>query len=519
MGRKKEIKYINGRLAGKMLDEETCAKLEKIIKASKDKGSVSKLKNLIVNMRDKDLETCLVTKNTNHIEEYLPAQLEDAQTLGVSFMYLAKRCLLGDSVGVGKTVETAGVCNLIKQKNGEFIRFLYLTEKTLASEARRKLTRFTGRYVELLYGNKKDIIKYAQENEKSIYHDLVGTHSLLNSGEFQTFLINFEKENGYFPFEIVIVDESSILKNSSNLIWKNCKKVMDSCEYAFMLNATPFETFLGDFYNQLSCLDSTFLPTKTSFSDAFEEKEFNGVFSAPNGKYRNPEIFRHQVGYRYFAQTRAMMGAVMENCSAHLIKVPLSLTQRKLLSQVSMPQMVYDYPKYFTFNNINEDSPKIEALIQLIDDVLYMEPSILIYTVYKDVQKDIKEILEARGISAEYMNGDTPTEIRNNLIKGFTDQSYRVLITNVQKGLDFGHCNAAIFYSYDPSPSKMVQFEGRMTRSFNIRDKRVFLIATEGREIKRLKDIIVERAKASSSFAESDFSCVLGLLCDSEEWD
>lgn len=157
MGKKKEVRYYNGRLVGKFLEEGTCKKLESLIQASKKQKCIPQLKNKIVDMTEEDLETCLVTKDTEHITDYAPAELSNAQTLGVAFLYYSKRCLLGDSVGVGKTVEFAGLCNLIKQRNGQHYRFLYLTEKTLASEARRKLTRFTGKYVELLYGKR---IKY-----------------------------------------------------------------------------------------------------------------------------------------------------------------------------------------------------------------------------------------------------------------------------------------------------------------------------------------------------------------------
>lgn len=516
MGKKKEVRYLNGRLIGQYLEEGTCKKLEAIIQASKDQKCVPQLKNIIVDMAEEDLETCLVTKDTEHIVDYEPAELTDAQTLGVAFLYYSKRCLLGDSVGVGKTVEFAGLCNLIKKRNGQHFRFLYLTEKTLASEARRKLTRFTGNYVELLYGEKDKILKYADNNQNSIEYDTVGTHSLINSSTFQSFLLSFEKANGYFPYDVVAVDESFVLKNSGNQIWKNAKKMFDKCEFAYMLNATPFETHLSDFYNQIHCLDDTLLPTKTSFSNAYEVMEFNGVFSEPSGKYRNADVFRHQVGYRYFAQTRKIMGAKMEDCTAKVVKVPLTATQRNLLGMVSMPQMVYDYPKYFTFNNVKEDSPKINALLKLIDEQLYAEETILVYTVYKDVQQDIKEALEGIGISAELMNGDTPTEIRNNLIQGFKKAKFRVLITTVQRGMDFDNCNTAIFYSYDPSPAKMVQFEGRMTRSFNIVGKSVYVIVTEGKELNRLKSKIAERAKASVDFAESDYSLVLDLLTDAD---
>ena len=93
---------------------------------------------------------------------------------------------------------------------------------------------------------------------------------------------------------------------------------------------------------------------------------------------------------------------------------------------------------------------------------------------------------------------------------------FRVLVTNVQKGLNFGNCNVCIFYSYDPNTNKMVQFEGRTTRSVDIIGKHSRILVSEGKEYNRLKKDIADRALASDMFAGSDFSCVLSLLLESE---
>ena len=114
------------------------------------------------------------------------------------------------------------------------------------------------------------------------------------------------------------------------------------------------------------------------------------------------------------------------------------------------------------------------------------------------------------------MNGDTEIEEKNKLIDGFKKGDFRVLITNVQKGLDFGDCNVCVFYSYDPNPSKMVQFKGRITRSFNIENKHVYILVSKGDELRTLRTAVADRAKAMDDFDGSDFSCVMTLLLDKE---
>ena len=137
---------------------------------------------------------------------------------------------------------------------------------------------------------------------------------------------------------------------------------------------------------------------------------------------------------------------------------------------------------------------------------------VLIYTTLKEPHKHLKRFLEANGFKSEIMNGSTPINVRNEIIDAFKRKDIRILITNVQRGLNFGACNHCIFYNYDGNPNNMVQFEGRITRDFNIVDKHVYMIVTRGDEKRKLLSEISRRAEASSEFAGRDFSMVLDLL-------
>ena len=109
------------------------------------------------------------------------------------------------------------------------------------------------------------------------------------------------------------------------------------------------------------------------------------------------------------------------------------------------------------------------------------------------------------------MNGDTPSEERHEIVEGFKDNKFSVLITNVQRGLNFGNCNFVIFYQF-PSVGKAVQFEGRITRQENIVGKHVYILLSAPKELKRFKTLLTDRAKALNAFASTDYSMLLGLL-------
>ena len=522
MGRRKELIYYNGCLKGKYLTDKDCQILDNLRELSDKNGCVSDLKRVIYNLSPDEVEFVKQNKSADYLDKDV-GELEDPQTIGVAYMYFAQRMVLGDSVGLGKTVEVCGLCNLIaqkKMKEGYTFRFLYLTEKSLISQARDEMIKFTGEYVELLRGEKKYVQAFAEENSDELLYSVVGTHSLFNSVEFQDYIREYRAYYGCNPFDALIVDEASILGNTSTKTYKNAQYLAQDFDWVILMNATPFESNLRTFYAQLNFCDESLLPVKTVFQRLYEEKDYYGAYPRFNGKYKNAHIFKDQVKYRYFARTRKGLGAKMEGCTADLVITDVSSLQRELLRKTSMPQMVYDCPSYFD-NSIVMDrnsTPKIGALLDLLNNKISKDEQVIVYSWYKETIRGLAEVLEKEGVSFECMNGETPLDVRNDIVRKFKLGDIKVLVTNVQKGLNFGHCNYCIFYSYDPNPNKMVQFEGRMTRSKDIINKHVYLIVSKGKELNRFKKVVSDRAKASDLFAGSDFSCILNLLLEKDEF-
>lgn len=507
---------------GRLLTPKTCATLEKLLHLNEERGSVSDLKNVIYNLTPSDVSLIKEMKS-NSLVELNKGELTDSQTLGVAFMYFAERAILGDSVGLGKTVEISGLCNLLEQeysKRGEAFRFLYLTEKTGLSQCQDELIKFTANYIDILPGEKKYVEKFIKDYSSDLpEYSMVGSHSLLKNELFAEYMYAFNEKQGYCPFDLLIVDESGdVLKNSKTQTYKGAEFLAKMFNKIILLNATPFEKELLGFYNQLSFIDKTFLPTKTDFTKRYVIMDYSGPYPVPSGKYKNGEEFRDLVGYRYFARTRKFLGAKMVDCSADVRVVPLSPEQKDLLKKVSMPLMVYDCPSYFNMGvetNI-DTTPKLKALLDILKTDFKDEKSVLVYARYKESQGYIADLLKDAGYSVEVMNGGTSQEERINKINRFKLGDTQILITNVQKCLNFGNCDACIFFDFDPNSNNMVQFEGRMTRSFDIIGKRVFLILSRGKELESFKWLVANRAKASDIFAGSDFSCILSLLLDGD---
>lgn len=510
----KILEYYNHRYKGSLTDNE-CEVLEHIMKLSDEKGSVPSLKNIILDLTDEQVTQ--IKKTGKCDTQYKIGELTDMQTLGVAYMYHAKSCILADSVGLGKTVQFAGLCNLmdsIAKQEGRECHFLYLTEKNLAVQAQSELIKFTGKDVELVFGDKVKCSKFVENHyDSDMDKSVVGVHSCIKSGIFVEWLKRRVAETGC-PFDVLGVDESSFLGNSKSDYWKAFNALKGYFKRIIFLNATPFESSLSVFYNQLRLLDPSFLPSKTAFDKEYVIMKWNGSYSVPSGKYKNADKFRHLIGYRYLKRTRAENGAVMQGCTGRVVITSLTKEQKALLRKTCMPQLVYDCPNMIdnslSFDEINV--PKLDALRDILSGDFKEADTVLLFIHYKESQACVSEWLTDNGYSNRVLNGETSPKNRYEIIEEFKRGAFRVLITNVQKGLNFGNCDYCIFYGFDTNPNKMVQMEGRITRSFDIIGKNVYLICSEGKEYDTYQKVVRGRAVASDAFTGSDLSCIMGLL-------
>lgn len=526
MGRAKVVKLYNDRYQGSLMPED-CEKLEQIIKLDEENGVFSDLRHIIYNLSGTDTQKIIdETETYGKIRpeteiDYRVGTLRDEQTLGAAFMYFARNCILGDSVGMGKTAEAAALCQILHNaytSSGKTFNYLILTEKNLIEQMRFEFVKFTGKYVETLYGDKVNCGKFTSLHPAGVNmnYGVVGSHTILTQNLFIEWLQQCRSMGFGSPFDLLIVDESSVLGNLSAGITKNAKALLPFFDRVVFLNATPFETRLDTFFSQLTLLDPLMLPTKSNFQKEYVCFDYRGMYPKPNGKYKNQKAFRRLVGYRYFARTRRDKGAVMEDCTSKILTSKLSAIQKYWLSRTSMAQMVYDCPNAIDdsieFNEYNV--PKLQSLSKALEDDCEDADTILIFSHYREAQESLSIWLANKGYSNRILCGDTKDTERESIIRGFKNSEFRVLITNVQKGLNFGDCNYCIFYSFDPNPSKMIQFEGRVTRSFNIVGKHIMLLCSEGKELDRLNSVIKTRAQAASDFTNVDLSCIMDLLLE-----
>ena len=529
MARKREVITYNGALRGKYLTESDCQRLDMLLSIWERGGSIPDLAGVITNLNSEEVNQVLETGVP--IEEPEKGRLRDYQTVAVAYAYFAKRCMIGSSVGLGKTVITAGLLNLLKiekekkeGENGEKFSFLFLTDTNTIKQHEREFTKFTNMVCKATTGEKGRVAKLLGNTGLDERPNIIGSHSLLTQALFFDAVEEYRNKWGKNPFDIVVVDESSRVGVATgpfggvkSKLYANTKWLIKDLDRVIGLNATPFEKNLMTFFGQLNLLDDTLMPTKTAFIDRYVVTAYQGrAWAEPTGEYKNEEEFQDLIRYRYLNQTRKDIGGVIEESSAELIEVDLTDVQKKLLRETSMPHMVYDAPWYFDDNEygVNTGSTnKLKVLNEEVAKAVVERGNCLVYCHYKEAQYGVQYYLESRGdMTVEVLNGSMSFQEKNEAIDRFTSGETQVLVTNVQKGLNFNNCNDLIFYAPIGNPNTMVQVEGRITRELNIVDKHVKVIVTKGSEAEQFRKSIAQTALASETFAGADHSLVLNLL-------
>ena len=521
------VNYYKGSLQGSFLSTSDCDKLDKILALQEMNGSLPDLVNVITDLTPDQREE--LTRTGEISGDIDLGTLRDYQTISVAYAYWAKRCLLGASVGLGKTVIIAGLVNLLTaaaEKEGRQFSFLFLGDKNTLKELHDSLTRFSGKRLYTVTGEAASNKKFFSVVSLHDRPNVVGNHALVSQNLFYEEVRKYREETGENPFDLIVIDEASEVGKATGSFgqvtsqkYKNLQWLTSDAERVVSLNATPFEANLMTFFHQLQLLDPSFLPTKTAFNNRYAVMKYQGRgYAEPTGEYQNAEEFRRLIKYRYLPQTRKSLGATVTDSSAELLVAPLTAIQKSLASKVSMPQMLWDCPWYFdsSLPRTEESTGKLAALEKALDEALQTHETVLVYCHFKEAQLGVKEFLYDLGYTSEILNGDQDYETKQLVISAFKEEKFQVLITNVQKGLNFGHCKRLVFYSKSANTNTMVQIEGRVTRDLDIEGVKVWVIVAEGAEHKSFKKQMVDHAKASRDFAGRDHSLVLDLLAAEE---
>lgn len=459
-----------------------------------------------------------VINNGQYDKSQFFGELRPEQTVGTAFMYYSPRSILGDGVGLGKTIEVAGLLNILESK-GELTRALIAVENDAPEQIQRELIRFTGLKIERITKTgealTKELASFNWGNTKVV----VISHSKIIQNNFLQFLSrNLNDDGTSSVFNTFILDESSVVKNNNTNIHRTVKELCKIVPRVHFLNATTFERSIKDIYNQLDLIDESLLPKWWRIEKEFCIMQRNSFWVTVGGRptqkfrrdiigYRSQDVFRDRIRLVYFGRSVDKMD--LGNEYKVLLLQPTD-AQRSCIKQGYRSNEVLNCPSMIPEIGIPMTTEGIPKLKQL--EILMRErpnKNIFIYCFHTQAQGAIKSIAEGLGRKAIIINGSVSQKERQGLIDQFNTGEVNTIISNIKRSINLYAGDTCIYYSVEGNPSRMEQIRGRIDRHVDDSLKEFLLMVYKGTdEYRWLVDLAQSRSKASSDLTVKTQSAV-----------
>lgn len=414
------------------------------------------------------------------------------QRTGIQFLYNAKRVLLADSVGVGKTMQTLGLLGLLKRE-GSLNRALVICPTGLRhqwySEATEKFMRDPPDFT---------VLSGAKAQRRHVW-DSDWEVMICSPG----MLIN--DMNLVLPMmpdvTLAVLDEASCIKNSETKTAKSLKDLVATVERRVALTATPIENRLADLLSIFQWVDSKVFPSVPYFNQRYvnwARRQF--TVRKKNGNAFMVEKFE-PAGYKNLDEVREKIRPVYLRRRVQDVglEMPPLVVSREFLELPKKQREVYDKIRTKVLSGILGDqssnrvrwaaliSPlqglrqacnstalvekktsekpsqvKVDRIKELLDSELADE-RVLLFTEYEKFARIIAKVLGQRAVT---YTGKLDKSDRERAIRRFSSGAAQIMIATsaAERGLNLQCAGVLVNCDLPLNPAALKQRLGRIMR-------------------------------------------------------
>lgn len=408
-------------------------------------------------LRDKYTPDALNLRDPDHNDHM--KRLFDFQVIGREFLAVAGDCLIGDEMGLGKTVQVLTGLRRVKERTGESaLPALVVCPNSIkdqwADRAAEWLPEATPYVVRGSANERRKIINRAKEDPSALviiniealrqWSRLAGYGSIrlqkcrecdpengderINSARCEM----HRKELNDFPFKTCVLDEAHRVKDpkakQTRAIWYVFNQ--STVKRRWALTGTPIANHPGELWSAMHAIDRAEFPTKSTFLDRYAMLSWNPFGSVDVIGLRldtREELFKF-FDPRFRRMIKSLVLPQLPPKTRIVHKVELSPKQRRAYREMETGNVSYldtgeilvartnltartrllqlassycditkpdpDDPTTWTVE-VREPSPKVEALLELLDDLKAFDvggPSVVVAS----EQRKLLELASAR---------------------------------------------------------------------------------------------------------------------------
>jgi len=408
-------------------------------------------------LRDKYTSDALNLRDSDHNDHM--KRLYDFQVIGREFLAVAGDCLIGDEMGLGKTVQVLTGLRRVEERTGvSALPALVVCPNSIkdqwAERAEEWLPEATPYVVRGSANERRKIINKAKEDPSALviinieamrqWSRLASYSSIrlqkcrecdpengderINAARCET----HRKELNDFPFKTCVLDEAHRVKDpkakQTRAIWYVFHQ--PSVQRRWALTGTPIANHPGELWSTMHAVDPNEFPVKSKFLDRYAMMSWNAFGGMDVVGLRldtREELFKF-FDPRFRRMTKTLVLSQLPPKTRIVHKVEMTPKQRKAYSEMETGNVSYldtgellvarsnltarirllqlassycdvqkpdpDDPTTWTVE-MREPSPKVDALLELLDDLKAYDaggPSVVVAS----EQRKLLELASAR---------------------------------------------------------------------------------------------------------------------------
>lgn len=421
--------------------------------------------------------------------------------------------ILADDMGLGKTLQAIlYIASFLQEGCNE--PFLIVSPTSLVYNWLDEIETFAPFIkAKVISGTPKERQSMIEEYKE--YDALITSYPLIRRD-----ISSYEK----VKFHTVFIDEAQFIKNDSSLNSRSVKRLLS--KHRFALTGTPIENNLSELWSIFDFVMPGFLFVYSKFLDVFEKpillkdedalRELHqriGPFILRRMKKdvlkELPDKHETKMLTELSQEQKLVYMSYLESLKGNINKgiaeKGYERSRMQILAALTRLRQICCHPSTF-IDNYQGGSGKLELLLDIIVESIANNHRMLVFSQFTSMLDIIEEELNELEISHFYLQGSTPTKVRNEMVKDFNDgQGHVFLISLKAGGTGLNLTGADTVIHYDPwwNPAVEDQATDRAHRIGQKNQVHVMKLITKGTIEEKIFKLQQKKKQLSDSIIDS----------------
>lgn len=372
--------------------------------------------------------------------------LRDYQKDGVKWLNTIYKCDLGgilaDEMGLGKSIQTIMFIKEVLKEKGN-AKIMIVVPTSLMYNWQKEFEKFAPDLKYVVVADNKQKRKEIFD-KKDDYNIFITSYGLIR---------NDKDEYEDVDFELCIVDEAQNIKNYQAEMTKEIKKIKAKCKIA--LTGTPLENNVTELWSIFDFIMPGYLNSVIKFREKYNVKDVDeeGLKLLENLNHQiKPFILRRKKKdvvkslpkkienkiYIELPEKQKMLYMKVLNDTKKEMDDMISeggfqKSRMKILQLLTKLRQICIDPSVM-YENYNGESIKIEELLRVVKEAIENDHKILIFSSFKRVLDNVKEIFDKNKITYYMIDGSVKSKDRMTMVEKFNNDDTNCFLITLKSG-------------------------------------------------------------------------------------